>query len=138
MKHSGIKASSITNPYIRAQLTGNAFPAEVRHTIKQSAKAPNKTEVAFEAYLRAAYPYAKVYPQGIGLRLANGCVYWPDFLLTDAAGENLWFYETKGRNRAAGTVKIKVAATLYPNWIFSLVTANDRSLRSWNFERVLP
>lgn len=139
MKHSGIKASSIVNPYIRAQLTGSIAPApmrEARH-VKQASKPMNKTESAFLHWLKMAYPGADVNPQAIGLRIANGSLYHPDFMVRHTDGR-IVFFETKGRNMPTGTVKIKVAARIFHYWEFNLVHATDRSLRSWEMQRILP
>jgi hypothetical protein len=57
--------------------------------------------------------------EAIRLRLANGAWFKPDFAVEGRFG--LEFHETKGHMREAAHVRIKVAASLYPMFRFSII-----------------
>jgi len=89
------------------------------------------------------------------LKLANGCTYRPDFLVTPITScrcscgitfPHRLYYELKGEKRTrkgrrktearqAGVVKIKVAAGLYPHYKFVLAWKEGGE---WLFQEVLP
>jgi len=99
----------------------------------------NKTEAAFLEWSKANYRIGDpvFYAQEITLQLANGLRYTPDFVMNRKVGYVAAF-EVKGFMRDDAAAKLKMAASKYP-WIsFFLVTAEDRSLREWNIEEVLP
>jgi hypothetical protein len=139
---------------IRAQLAGVAHPRTVtvehatelpparklgKPRIRQNSAGLNKTEQAFSDWLRSNLTMTMVaLPQAITLKLANGVRYTPDFFTIEAYNgcHRLKAYETKGYMRDDASVKLKVAATLYP-WIrFHLVT--KRSGGAWQIDPVLP
>lgn len=155
MKSSAVPITSI-NPRFHAQITAllhgkkpSADPvAEVqalnanpfaKPMLRQSAKGPNKTEVAFGLYLAASFPGAKVTQQDVTLRLANGVRYTPDFFCFDLGRSGPAAWETKGFMRDDASVKIKVAAHHYPEISFFLVTKRTKKQGvGWQINRVLP
>lgn len=101
----------------------------------------NKLEEAFLLQLRAIHKGAKILIQEVGLRIANGTVFWPDFVVIIDTGNGTCrsiVYEVKGpifRDDAA--VKLKVAAATYPHFAFILAWRASRT-SPWNLEEVLP
>jgi hypothetical protein len=152
MKNSGIKLSDL-NPALRAQVMAQikpvdtfpgtldgaplVIPGEGKARLRQDTKGPNKTEAAFLNWIRARNPDALVKEQGITLRLANGTKYTPDVFVRAKTGE-ISLFEVKGFMRDDAAVKIKVAAFSFKFWRFYLVTAQDRSLRSWHTQEIFP
>lgn len=104
----------------------------------------NKTEAAFDLYLRASFPAAQVRAQELTLLLANGVRYTPDFTVaTDATNGHettvsQWSaYEVKGRHAWDDSiVKLKVAAARWPLISFFLVSRAKPT--GWRIERVYP
>jgi hypothetical protein len=100
----------------------------------------NKLEEAFLEQLRAIHKGAKIYVQAFAIRLANGCVYWPDFVVIVEASDGLCrsiVYEVKGpvmRDDAA--VKLKVAASLFPHLHFILASRASRT-SPWELEEIV-
>jgi len=78
--------------------------------------------------------------QNITLKLANGVRYTLDFNVTDRSGDALpEFFEVKGFMRDDASVKLKVAAALYRQFIFYLVTKRAKKLGGgWDVQEVLP
>ena len=109
--------------------------ALAKSRIRQNAKGLNKTEQAFADYLSARYASQHIHAQAVTLKLANGCRYTPDFLVT-AENEAVHAYEVKGFLRDDAAVKIKVAARLFRFITFSLVTKGERG--AWSIAEVLP
>lgn len=93
----------------------------------------NKTEAAFEAYLRGFYNADKIGVQDITLHLGNGVRYTPDFHI---AGHT--YYEVKGYMRDDAAVKLKVAAAKFDFFEFFLVFRDKAAPSGWRIERVLP
>lgn len=114
-------------------------PAPAKKMIRQDSQPKvNKTEAAFADYLRVRLQSKRVkvtafMEQAIRLRLANGLWYKPDIIVQ--TGEEWNVYEVKGYRWRHGIQALKVAAGLYPQWCFWLVTKDGRG---WNMERVLP
>lgn len=126
----------------------------VKRRLRQDTKGPNKLEQEFEAFLREEWRTKKahIHPQGLTLTLANGVRYTPDFIVAvpcvtevettyqveGRAAVMLLAFETKGFMREDASVKIKVAARLYP-WIkFHLVTKRrKKDGGGWDIEEVL-
>lgn len=92
----------------------------------------NKLETAWQDELRRTYPDATIRAQSVTLVLANGVRYTPDFF--DLTNRRAW--ETKGFMRDDAAVKIKMAATLYPEITFTLVTKVRGG--GWNHQEMLP
>lgn len=142
MKNSGYKLESLPQR-LREQIAGLTPSQAILQTgsagprLRQDTKGPNKTEAAFFAYLKTIYPNDTIKEQGITLRLANGLRYTPDVFVKCKDG-NIDFYEVKGFMRDDAAAKIKFAAYAFPFWRFYLVTATDRSLRSWHTQHILP
>lgn len=109
------------------------LPPPKKKAIRQKAKGPNKLERDFHDWLRGR-PYQNIIPQGIGIRLGNGVVYWPDFSCVNESGRT-FIWETKGRRHSTGQAKIKIAASLHPEWIFIYV---ERDEEGFTFQRILP
>ena len=95
----------------------------------------NKTEAAFGEWLKSRTP-ATVRAQEITLSLGNGVRYTPDFSVTDAF-ECCDFYEVKGFMRDDAAVKLKVAASKYPEFTFFLVHRDKSAPSGWKIEEVL-
>lgn len=107
----------------------------------------NKLESEFFVYLKAERPGAQVLAQSVTLKLGNGVRFTPDFfVMADATNEHerpvteLVAYETKGEfMRDDAAVKLKVAAAIYPQIRFHLVTKRKKKLGGgWAIEEVLP
>ena len=117
-------------------LYGNrrALPDENLKLLRQSAQPKlNKLERAFQLKLICEVPPPSIIEQAIGLKLANGCVYWADFAVFH--GGKIIFYEVKGFMRDDAAVKIKVAATTFPQFNFVLVW---RAKGQWKQQTILP
>lgn len=98
----------------------------------------NKTEAAFEAYLRANTERT-IHTQDITLTLGNGVRYTPDFSTWAKLGDAFpAFFEVKGFMRDDAAVKLKVAAAMYPQFMFFLVHRDKTQTSGWRIEEVLP
>ena len=99
----------------------------------------NKTEAAFELHLRAKFPTKIICTQGITLALGNGVRYTPDFSTWAQLGDAFpAFFEVKGFMRDDAAVKLKVAAAMYPQFMFFLVHRDKSAPSGWRIEEVLP
>jgi hypothetical protein len=115
-------------------------PEPPKNRLRQDRKGMNKTEAEFGEYLAGygGFNSKDLQPQALGFRLANGCVYWPDWVGVDGNGQHhVW--EVKGFMRDDAAVKIKVASRLFRSFHFYLVTkiAKKRG-GGWDIQRVLP
>ncbi len=120
-------------PYTLVYMNPTKHPKRIR----QNAEGLNKTEQAFLDYLRTELPQAGHLVQAITLRLANGVRYTPDFFsyfTEDFNKVTVVAYEVKGYMRDDASVKIKVAASLYPWITFKLVTKHGKE---WQIDSVL-
>lgn len=106
-------------------------PAKNRLRQKSGQKL-NKTERAFFEYLCANYDPRKIRAQAVTLLLCNGVRYTPDFTHLDCR----LAWETKGFMRDDAAVKIKMAASVYPEFKFYLVTRNKGG--EWCIQEILP
>jgi hypothetical protein len=71
----------------------------------------------------------------IRLRIGVGrCFYSPDFVCLDVNGR-VSIIEVKGWRWAAGIVRVKVAAKLYPQWDFMLA---KWTTNGWEYEELTP
>lgn len=94
----------------------------------------NKLEEAFLMHLRGMFPASKIYVQSYGLRLANGAVYWPDFVVS--TNGLLSVFEVKGPFfRDDSIVKLKVAAYQFPDHPFTLASRPNRG-GTWSMEKI--
>lgn len=143
MKRSSISAADLPAKYqgqVAAQLYPQDRPAAVgpkpaKPRIRQQAgDGLNKTERAFLGHLKRQDGGARIYPQAITLKLANGCRYTPDFVATNEF--SISAYEVKGFMRDDAAVKLKVAAHAYPWITFHLAT--KRKGGGWDVQKVLP
>ena len=100
--------------------------------LRQKAKGPNKLEAAFAAVLRAENPGVQIREQAVTLLLANNCRYTPDMMIVEPG--RLEAYETKGHMRDDASVKLKVAASVWPQITFWLVW---RKAGVWHRQRIL-
>jgi len=92
----------------------------------------NKTETAFLEWLCARYDPKDIRAQAVTLVIGNGVRYTVDF--TNLRAGLAW--ETKGPYaRDDSIVKIKVAASLYPEIKFHLVT---RDGPGWSIQEMIP
>ena len=95
--------------------------------LRQSA-GPNKTEKEFEHFLDWM-GHVSIVREGLGLRLGNGVVYWPDYVSRHPnTPDHLYVWEVKGFFRDDAAVKLKVAASLFPEFSFVL-TWKDKSIQ---------
>jgi|ERR1041384_4049024 hypothetical protein len=115
-------------------------PATPAKRIRQSAKPLNKLEREFEQRLRDRHS-GVVMTQAITFRLANGVRYTPDFIVFDQwnlGGElayELTAYEVKGFMRDDANVKLKVAASAFPQICWNLAWKENRE---WKEQAVIP
>jgi hypothetical protein len=111
---------------------------EGKARLRQDTKGPNRTEAAFDAYLRADDEQDHIKREGITLRIGNGVRYTPDFTSQNLEGMTC-FWEVKGFMREDAAIKVKVAASLFPFFIFYLVTKRTKKQGGgWSIEQVLP
>ena len=130
-------------PEVERQLAGKrTVEAPAPKRLRQrSAPKLNKTEAAFAAWLRArASDLAVIHEQAIKLTLANGTTYTPDFVVAiptglATEGDDVTAYEVKGFMRDDASVKLKVAASLYP-WIRFVLVSKGTQGREWDFQEV--
>lgn len=103
--------------------------------IRQSSKPiSNVLETEFGILLRTRRPLATIWEKGLCFRLANGCVYWPDWACF--GGGVLECHEVKGKKAWDDSiVKLKVAAATYPQFEWYL---QDKPDGQWREYRVLP
>lgn len=110
-------------------ISEQSMPAVLAPEEKEPAM--NRLESAFWGCLQRA-PYKRVYHEPFKLRLAGRTFYRVDFAAVDANG--VWsLFETKGYMRDDASVKIKVAASLYPGFVFWLV---HRPKKIWTMRAV--
>lgn len=81
----------------------------------------NKLERDWLRELRLMHPKENIGIQSITLKLANDCRLTPDFWTVDPNGQHI-FWETKGYMRGDADVKLRVAARLFLQFRFILVT----------------
>lgn len=114
---------------------------KAKRIIRQSTREPNETERRFESnFLKpmlAAGIIVHYRFEPLRLRLGNGAWYKCEWVATDTSGRTS-LYEVKGgrpRQREAGILTIKVAASLYPEYEFWLYRWQNGQ---WDEQRVLP
>jgi hypothetical protein len=102
--------------------------------IRQSSKTMNKLESEFYGRLKRLWEVVHYEPMRI--KLCNGVVYIPDFMVVGPTG-TVVFYETKGNQpiQDDSSVKIKMAAQQYPRFKFVLVWKENGK---WNEQVILP
>lgn len=79
----------------------------------------NKTEKAYLAYLRSC-DCLSIRIQAITLKLAFDCRLTVDFTYIDTSGRGV-FVDVKGFQREDALIKMKVAARMYPEYVFKIV-----------------
>jgi hypothetical protein len=114
----------------------------VKGIIRQSRREPNKTEKRFEIDFLAGWQaighiHRYAY-EPVTLAIANGCRYTPDWRVVRGAKDRprVEFYEIKARKMIwdDAVVKLKVAASLYPEYDFYLCAYDAKT--GWIIERV--
>jgi hypothetical protein len=126
------------------RVPGKETPADLAESSALAARSPrirqsskplsNKLEAEFGKILRSTRPYAVVWEKGLCFRLANGCVYWPDWVVFGGSGVEC--HEVKGKKAwDDAIVKLKVAARTYPQLSWFL---QDKPDGQWREYRVLP
>lgn len=103
--------------------------------LRQNSSGLNKTEAAFFAHLKAMMPEHSHHAQALTLRIGNGVRYTPDFASFATTGE-IVAHEVKGFMRDDAAVKLKVAASLYPQIRFRLVSKAKGG--TWEMQEILP
>jgi len=116
-----------------------SMPKEFQDLLRAKPKAkrggPSKAEKRYADLLEARRVSGQIKAwkaQPCGLRLAAKTFYHPDFLvvLNDGRCE---FHEVKGWMRDDANVKLKVAAEMFPFWVFRLVdSATLEQRKAWN------
>ena len=96
----------------------------------------NKWEAEFGRYLQMNLPGTSVMPQALTFRLARATSYTPDWIVWHGNGRTLEAFEVKGFWRQSGRIKIKMAARLFPQVVFSAVTRPKGKKGGWQFERI--
>jgi hypothetical protein len=145
------EATKRRNPHVWAGVvaanearTANAVPAasdffaqkvsgQPKKLLRQSAKPLNKLELDFLARLVGQFGANNVFAQSISFKLGNGVRFLPDFVVFYAGFVRC--YETKGWMRDDAAVKIKVAASKYPQIDWYLVWRNNNQFQE---QRILP
>jgi len=137
----GAKIKSIDSVLVEPVKAAPAKSPGIKGIIRQSNTPPNKTEIRFENdYLRPMLHSGEIQQyrhNSIRLKLGNGAWYKCDWTALNAAGK-LVLWEIKGgrpRQREAGIMAIKVAASAYPEFEFWLCRWKGGE---WNIQRVLP
>jgi hypothetical protein len=100
--------------------------------LRQKTKGPNKLEAEWGKRLGSGGVDC-VRHNAIAFRLANGVVYWPDWTGRVVGMPCAW--EVKGFMRDDAAVKLKVAASLYPEVRWFLVWKEGKE---WKEQEVLP
>lgn len=93
--------------------------------VKPKAREPNKWEAEYgERLVGMAWPERiGIFYEAIKLPLADRTTYTPDWVVVTRDG--IEFHEVKGFPRAAGMVKLKIAAEMYPWAKFVLATKKN-------------
>lgn len=109
------------NPHLfnPSKLQVEVKPTERR--LRQNSSGLNKTEAQYLAILEMLHD--QVFSQSITLKLGNGVRYTPDFCVWSEG--RMIAYEVKGFMRDDAAVKIKVAASRFPDIKFFLVWKTD-------------
>jgi hypothetical protein len=96
-------------------------PPETATATPTKRRQMNKTEIAFSLILEARKRNGEIVTYGyerVTLKLADDTRYTPDFYAVDCE-DGLVFYEVKGGHiRDDARVKLQVAATMYPRFVF--------------------
>jgi hypothetical protein len=98
----------------------NTRPA--KPVTKTIPKRMNKTEAAYQQYLEILRRGGEIIDhryEPFNLRLADNTYYRPDFFVVYA--DHFEVHEVKGFWRDDARVKIKVAAAMFPWWIFKAI-----------------
>jgi hypothetical protein len=115
-------------------LDGSQQDSTVKAKAATRPNAMNRTEQAYAALLASrvrAGEIARFDREPEGLRLADRCVYWPDFRVICLDG-TVEFHEVKGRSgdkfhaREDAWIKLKVAAATHPMYKFLVVWPSKR------------
>lgn len=139
---TGVKIKSVDGTAVDLKIAPTATKTlSVKGIIRQDKAPGRKTEIRFENdYLRgmlAAGEIQQYRHNSIRLKLGNGTWYKCDWTALNAAGK-LILWEIKGgrpRQREAGIMAIKVAASTYPEFEFWLCQWKGGE---WLIQRVLP
>jgi len=113
--------------------------ARVRKRIRQSQKTMNKLEAEFYEKLKSIY--SNVYYEPMRMRLCNGVVFIPDFMVVQKIADGctaVKFFEVKGNQKIQddASVKLKMAAQQYRLFWFWLVWKEKNG--EWKEQAVLP
>ncbi|MFG6376101.1 MAG: hypothetical protein K1W05_09320 [Desulfovibrio sp.] len=93
----------------------------------------NRLEARYAAYLEEQYRNGEIVLwryESMKLILADRCSYLPDFFIVKADGTPE-FHETKGFWRDDARIKVKMAAKLFPCFVFYGVQWDRKSGWSW-------
>lgn len=118
---------------VRSALAGRHIRAKARVTRKPGVM--NKLEARYSRHLDLLRLGGEVHAwkfEAITLKLAEKCRYNPDFVVILQSGE-IECHETKGFRRDDAIVKLKVAASTFPWFVFRLVTWDGGA---WKIEEI--
>lgn len=110
------------------------FASEGKKRLRQSSKGPNKTEREYFDRLRQDC-CAFVVEQSVTFKLANGVRYTPDAVVVKSFGFGVECHEVKGFMRDDAAVKLKLAAKLYPFFVWKLAWKENGT---WRTQTILP
>lgn len=121
------------SPHAASSLSEHV-PARPSRIRQRSKPLSNQLEAEFGRIIRSLWPDATIWEKGLSFRLANGCVYWTDWVVWD--GRKLICHEVKGKKAwDDAIVKLKVAARTFPQFEWFL---QDKLDGQWREYRVLP
>jgi hypothetical protein len=97
----------------------------------------NKTERAYLAFLRLERPGRRIGIQEITIKLAFDCRFTPDFSFFggDTVHPQFVLDDVKGFQREDALIKARMAAHLFPEWVFRIVFKEGNG---WRCEVVKP
>lgn len=134
-----------TTPQVQRAISDAVAHENKKRVRQHEGDGMNKTERAFLEHLKVQYPADVHRPHALSFRLANGSNYRPDIISTilvqrrtdgNEPAIQMTAWETKGFMREAAAVRIKIAASLYPEIAFRLVT--KRKGGEWDIQEILP
>ena len=106
----------------------------MRPIIKKNISGMNRLEQKYAnhlAMLKCADEIDCYFFEKVGLRLANKCFFYPDFLVV--YNDRFEFHEVKGHWEDDALVKIKVAAQMYPFYKFIAIEYKNKAWVYRNF-----
>lgn len=116
----------------------NPAPSKARRVKQRTKPKSNDLELEFGAHLRRLHENSSlgIWEQALTFLLANSVRYTPDWVML-CAETGLHCYEVKGKRMwDDAAVKIKVAASVYPNVHWMIVWKDDNG--TWKTQALYP